>query len=106
MKKDKALVPIRVVITVCVALGWWGILYPELALTPDTYRVVCEESAADVEKSSELAEIAAMSDWTLDNNIYETVLEAEKGQLRFRSRLWMNMTALYEQGRGRNGSGK
>ena len=27
---------LRVAAGLCAALGWWGLLYPELALTPDT----------------------------------------------------------------------
>ena len=33
---------IRITIGLCAALGWWGLLYPELVLTPDTVRVVQE----------------------------------------------------------------
>ena len=38
MKKKR--LGIRITIGLCAALGWWGLLYPELVLTPDTVRVV------------------------------------------------------------------
>ena len=64
MKKD-----FRIVLCICAALGWWGFVYPELALTPDTYRVVDEEGESAQE------------------GLWE-ILGADKGKVRFRSRLW------------------
>lgn len=104
MKNNKLLVSFRVVVTICAALGWWGVLYPELTMTPDTYRIVYEESASEAER--DMQEQSEMVEWDFDNNIYETVLGAERSQIRFRSRLLMNVTALYEQERGINDSGK
>jgi len=112
MKNKKFLVPFRVVVTICAALGWWGVLYPELTMTPDTYRIVYEETACEEavylqnDEMQELMELAGTSEWDFDNNIYETVLGAKPGQIRFRSRLFRNVTALYEQERGINDSGK
>ncbi len=77
MKKD-----FRIVLCICAALGWWGFLYPELALTPDTYRVVDEEgeSAQEGLSESRVPESAA--------DLYWEILGADKGKVRFRSRLW------------------
>ena len=35
---------IRVAAGLCAALGWWGLLYPELALTPDTVKVSAQDT--------------------------------------------------------------
>ena len=38
---------IRILAATCAALGWWGLLFPGLTLTPDTVRVVCEEEGKE-----------------------------------------------------------
>ena len=39
---------IRIIIVLCVTIGWWGLLYPELSMTPDTVQIVSEnENAKD-----------------------------------------------------------
>lgn len=42
---------IEMALCACAAFGWWGILYPELAMTPDTYKVVREEKPSAEEKT-------------------------------------------------------
>lgn len=37
-KNRKERIRIRIVTALCAALGWWGLLYPELTLTPDTVK--------------------------------------------------------------------
>jgi len=68
----KRLVKIRIAVCVCAAFGWWGFLYPELTLTPDTCRV-CGEP---MQKKSLPAQ-----------DLYRELLEADTGEIRFRSRL-------------------
>ena len=104
MKKDKLFISFRIFVTVCAAWGWWGVLYPELTMTPDTYCIIYEETGAPTE--SYVQEQVEMVEWKLDNDIYETVLGAERSQIRFRSRLLTNITAFCEQERGINESGK
>jgi len=70
---------LRMVCTICVALGWWGMLYPDFTMTPDTYQVVWEENAVQQEES--------MVEWDAEEEIYTMVLRAESGQIRFRSKL-------------------
>jgi hypothetical protein len=60
---------IRAVCTLCVAICWWCLLYPEFAMTPDTYRVVSEE------------------EWEAEEDIYFQLLEQGEGKIRFRSKL-------------------
>ena len=102
MKKSE--IGIRVLCSICAAFCWWGFLYPELTMTPDTYCIIYEETGAPTE--SYIQEQAEMVEWKLDNDIYETVLGAERSQIRFRSRLLTNITAFCEQERGINESGK
>lgn len=79
-------------------MGWWGLLYPELTMTPSTYRIVNEDG--DVLESEEMAE------WDFDSEIYWDILETDSSRIRFRSRLLMKYNALQEQGRGIHDSGK
>lgn len=81
---------------ICAALGWWGVLYPELTLTPDTYVIVGEETAGGeaVQKSEKVVE------WDFTSDIYEKLLEAEAGQIQFKSRLLL----MLRSASGENGS--
>ncbi|MBQ2804121.1 MAG: hypothetical protein IJF07_09520 [Lachnospiraceae bacterium] len=96
--KTKIILPFRVALTLCAAWGWWGILYPELTMTSDTYRIVYEDGT--VQTDLEVVE------WDFDNDIYKCLLEADSSQIHFRSRLFTNINALQEQGRGIHESGE
>lgn len=104
MKKGKLLFGFRIFVTVSAALGWWGVLYPELTMTPDTYCVVYEEKS--VPSATYMQERTGAAAWKLDNDIYTTVLGAERSQIRIRSRLFTNITAFCEQERGINEAGR
>ena len=60
-------------LVLCMAAGWWGILYPQLTLNADTCRVVTEDG-----------EQILSADGTA---VYKDMLNADRTQLRFRSRL-------------------
>lgn len=92
MKKD-----IRILLFVCAALGWWGFLYPELTMTPDTYRVVEEDGTVRTE-----GEGIGSS----DSGIYWEVLSADSSQIRFRSKLLDSLTAFAEYRRTGHESGE
>ena len=62
----------QIVMCICAALGWWGVLYPELVLTADTCRVY---NAREEQRRVE------------GQDIYWELLKAGKGEIRFRSRL-------------------
>ncbi len=89
MKKKR--LEFRIVLGVFAALGWWGMLYPQLSMTPDTYRIVYEDDA--VQESEDVIE------WDFDSNMYRQVLEAKDGEIRLRSKLLEKISALMEQGR-------
>jgi len=70
MKKSE--IGIRLLCGICVGFCWWGLLYPEFTMTPDTYKV-CWEKEEEMDS---------------EEDIYKMLLEADREQIRFRSRLW------------------
>lgn len=70
---------IRVIGGICAAFCWWGLLYPELTMTPDTYEVFCEDEAVIPHND--------MIEWDSEEDIYRMILETEGGRIRFKSRL-------------------
>ena len=86
MKKMKN--GIRIITVVCAALGWWGLLYPGLTLTPDTVRVVCEDENGE--------EAAQERRWTFDDGLYLELLGTDRENIRFRSRLLTELNAFWE----------
>lgn len=79
---------IRVVFGICAAFGWWGLLYPELTMTPDTYVVVCEDGTVQKEQN--------MIEWDFDDDIYWTLLSEDSSRIRFKSKLLTQVDALIE----------
>lgn len=70
---------------VCTACyGWWGVIYPELALLPSTYEIVYEEQAEETKTVQKDAEVV---EWNSDSQIYWKILEADPEQIHFKSRL-------------------
>ena len=79
---------IRIALSICVAFGWWGLLYPQLALTPDT--VVIKAEAED----GHLQDMPL--EWDFDGSLYRDLLEAEPGRITFRSRFLTDMRLFLE----------
>ncbi len=77
---------IRIAVSMCAALGWWGLIYPELALTPDTVRVETEDA------SGSLRECPA--EWDFEGSLYRGLLNAAPGDITFRSRLLTDLGSL------------
>lgn len=69
--RERLAAAVRITLAICAALGWWGVLYPELTMTPDTY------AAADVREA----------EWEFDSGIYYRLLNAQEGELSFKSRI-------------------
>ena len=98
VKRNEWRVSLQIMLTLCALWGWWGMLYPEFTLTEDTYRVVYEEDAAVPSKSGE-------SVWTENEEaaeespreLYRRLLHAPKGQVRFRSKLLIQLQKWMEQ---------
>lgn len=91
MKKKYA--GIRIAFTICAALGWWGMLYPELTMTPDTYEIIWEEDMADIAAQTE----DNLPEWDFDSDIYRMILEADGSRIRFRSRLLTKADEFWER---------
>ncbi|MCM1189665.1 MAG: hypothetical protein NC541_10275 [bacterium] len=81
-------IKIRLIAALCAALGWWGLLYPEFTLTPDTVRILCESE----DGAQETAEPA----WDSDSSLYLELLGADRGSICFRSRLLTELNAFWE----------
>ncbi len=74
----KIMAGMHVVFSICTALAWWGVLYPELTMTPDTYEVIWEKGAVQLDKN--------MVEWDSDTDIYRMILESDGSSIRFRSK--------------------
>ena len=84
----KKFLGIRVVLSMCAALGWWGFLYPQLAFTPDTVTIKAEDkdgSLRDVETG-----------WDFDASLYRELLGIGPDKIILRSRLLSDFSSLWE----------
>ena len=79
---------IRIMISLCAALGWWGLFYPELALTPDTVVLRLNDSGEVVREQS--------PEWNFDSTLYRDLLNAGPERITFRSKLYTDFSALLE----------
>ncbi len=85
---NKKRIELHILFCICAALGWWGLLYPELAVTPDACRTVQEEGSAQEQEAAE---------WSFDSNLYTEVLGADRSRIRFRSRVLEEINAFLER---------
>lgn len=85
MRKRKNI--IRILAALCSALGWWGFLYPELTLTPDTVKIVYLDESGDELNTTEC---------TYDSRLYFKILGAEKDRITYRSKLLDDWNAFWE----------
>ncbi|MBD5460135.1 MAG: hypothetical protein HDR26_04225 [Lachnospiraceae bacterium] len=86
--KVKAVNKIKKAIWLLAALGWWGVLYPELSLTQDTCRIVWTE---DMQPEEELSQ----------TQIYYRLLSAEPEQIKIKSRLLEILASYFEKDKGK-----
>ena len=84
----KYLTEIRIVTCICCAIGWWGLIFPEIAMNADTYNIVNEDGTALSEE--ELSEFE-------DSEILLEILNANKGQIRFRSKLLHTASEYFQK---------
>ena len=85
----------RIIVSMCAMLGWWGLLYPELTLTPDTVKVSMEDEEGNL---CELPDV-----WDFDSSLYTDLLNAGRSKITFRSRLLTNFSLFLEAIYDRNG---
>jgi hypothetical protein len=79
MKKKYA--TFQVVLGICAALGWWGVFYPELTLTPDTYKVMGEDGREALYGA----------------DLYYNILGAGKNRIYFKSKLITAVEAIVHE---------
>lgn len=73
----------KTTLCICAVLGWWGVLYPELVLTADTYRI-CDDNRQDIQEEQDTRE---GQNPPTGQDIYWNLLKADRSEIRFRSRL-------------------
>lgn len=86
--KKKWIIGLRITASLCAAFGWWGLLYPELALTPDTVEIRVEDEDGNLRPIP--------GQWSFDSGLYLELLAAEPDQITFRSRLLTNLKLVLE----------
>lgn len=79
---------IRIIAGMCAALGWWGLFYPELALTPESVKVICEDENGIGQDVT--------GEWEFDSTLLQELLNAGEGKIRFRSKLFTELSVLLE----------
>lgn len=78
MKRKQFWNSMAIGLALCMAAGWWGILYPQLTLNTDTYRIVTKDGEVST---------CADENWESDGTVvYMEMLNADRSQLRFRCR--------------------
>ena len=85
--KKKWLV-LRVAAGLWAALGWWGLIYPELTLTPDTVNIYREDENGEL--------CALPREWSFEDGLYLELLSAPPEKITLRSRLLTNLNLLWE----------
>ena len=84
----KYLTGIRIVTCICCAIVWWGLVFPEIAMTADTYNIVNDDGT--VLSEEELLDIE-------DSEILLEILNANKGQIRYRSELLHTASEYFQK---------
>lgn len=87
MKKIWAVM--KVALCICGVFGWWGVLYPELVLTTDTYRI-CNDNGQEEKDIREAQNLSA------DQDVYWDLLKADRSEIHFRSRLLVEWNKFME----------
>lgn len=84
----KKWIGIRIMISMCAALGWWGFLYPELVLTPENVTVSREDQDGNL--------LSVPEAWNETNSLYLDLLNAGRDKITFRSKLLTNLNKFWE----------
>lgn len=79
---------IRIILSLCATLGWWGLLYPELSLTPDTVVLKIKDDHGTLREQP--------LEWDFDGELYRDLLNAGPDRITFRSRLFEDFSSLLE----------
>ena len=85
---------IRITTGICAVLGWWGLLYPQLSLTPDTVAVIPSAEGGTFEEQS--------PKWDFDGSLYLDLLNAGPDQITFRFKIFKDLNSFLEAFRNGN----
>lgn len=97
----RVLAGVKTALCICAVLGWWGVLYPELVLTTETYRV-CDDNGQEGQDTQEEQDIQEWQDIGERQNlssgqeVYWNLLKADRSEIRFRSRLLVEWNKFME----------
>lgn len=94
---NKKRLGLRITAALCAALGWWGLLYPELTLTPDTVKISAEQENEEIDSQP--------LKWSFDSSLLLDLLNADPDQISFRSRLLTDISSFWEALHDRNKNG-
>lgn len=81
---------VRVFISMCLAIGWWDMWYPELSEAAGIYNIVCEDGT--VQKPREVVECE------LNEYTYLDLLSMDSNRIRFRSRFLEWIEEYFDKG--------
>lgn len=84
----KKLITFRAVLSICAALGWWGLLYPELVLSPDTVTIY--------EETDSHTKTPIPVEWSFDSKLYKDLISAGRDKITYRSKLFTELSLLWE----------
>ena len=79
---------IRMLVGLCAALGWWGLIYPELTMTPDTVVIRLSDDGGIMREQP--------LEWDFDSSLYRDLLDAGPQKITYRSRFITNFSSLWE----------
>jgi hypothetical protein len=87
MKKKYA--AFQIVLGICAAIGWWGVLYPELTMTPDTYRIVNEDGTVQTAEDG--------VKYPFGETLYYELLNVGGKQIHFKSKLVTAVEGMFQK---------
>ena len=91
----RVLTGVKTALCICAVLGWWGVLYPELVLTAETYRV-CDDNGQERQDIQAEPDIREGQNPPTGQDIYWNLLKADRSEIRFRSRLFAEWNKFME----------
>jgi hypothetical protein len=106
-------VGLRVLLSLFAAFCWWGFLYPEITMTPDTYRISMGDGSLvedggpmgngdfignrSFTEDGAIQKVTEVIEWNFKSDIYRRVLNADRSKLKFKSKLLQTVAELLEK---------
>lgn len=80
----------RAMLSMCLAIGWWDLWYPEITREAEVYTLVCEDGA--VQSTAEVVKYRA------DEYTFYDFLQMDSDQIQFRSRFLEWIEEYFDKG--------